>query len=61
MDEAPRTEAQEYSANLDLTLRELQRKVAEHEKELQKVCPSLNASEGSPEVSLVGGNGDSKI
>lgn len=38
MDEPSRaSEAQVYSANLDYTLKELQRKVKEHENELQKV------------------------
>jgi hypothetical protein len=38
MDEAPRaSEAQVYGANLDYTLKELQRKVKEHENELKKV------------------------
>jgi hypothetical protein len=38
-----RAEAQLYTANLDRTLKELQRKVREHETELQSVCfpPSL--------------------
>lgn len=41
MDDAARTEAQEYSANLDYTLRELQKKVGEHERELQRVRSAL--------------------
>lgn len=38
MDDASRsTEPQAYSANLDYTLKELQRKVQEHEEELRRV------------------------
>lgn len=34
-------EAQAYSANLDYTLKELQRKVREHESELERVSQGI--------------------
>lgn len=41
MDANPRvSEADVYAANLDYTLKELQRKIDEHQAELQRVSPN---------------------